>query len=673
MNRKLTLAFAVLAGFGFGACLSIRPTPAAATTLYGNVAKPGLQGQFPVTVELRSPESDNVLYKRETTATVRDGRYMAELGSGIPDGLYVVNMAAPNGAALQAATFVELQTNSPGTKQTGNVNISGTLLAGKIGVPSVNNGAMINALGTGGVIGIRGQSDGTGVVGASGAAGGTGVSGVVTANSGAGTGVVGFNSSPEGTGVRGSGGPGVGVRGQSTSGSLAAVVGSGVGLGGLFIATADGAFGVKGEASGPKGRGVVGAGEFGVVGSGKIGVSGDGVIGVNGLGSQAGGSFESTGVEGIAVKADTSESFGVGVKATSLGAGSIGVVGSGTANGGNFFSNGDASAAVKGENRGTGVSFGADFESTASEGRGVRGKASSTSGANFGGWFTSASTNGTGAIGTVNSATGNTIGLYGTVNSSAGKGVVGEATSQTGTTFGGDFFNNSTSGSGIRAKTTATSGFTKAGEFINASPAGSAIFALSTASSGNPIVIQGTASAANATGAFFNISAATGASVGIRCQVASATGKGLIAQNLNSGVNVELASPNGSVFLNKGHVTKQTGNEVFNITPIAYGMIGSAGTKLGGTNNFSVSQIQSTKAYVIHLTTNEQMSDNDFSIQIQQFGSVGTARLLPIVDFENQDPTSFVVHFQNENGFDASARFMFTVFAQTLPPANPGP
>lgn len=84
----------------------------------------------------------------------------------------------------------------------------------------------------------------------------------------------------------------------------------------------------------------------------------------------------------------------------------------------------------------TGLTYGGDFRSASSSGRGVLGNASSTTGATYGGLFQVASNAGRAVAGIAASTSGTTYGGFFSSLSNQGRGVYGQATAASGTTYG---------------------------------------------------------------------------------------------------------------------------------------------------------------------------------------------------------------------------------------------
>jgi hypothetical protein len=132
----------------------------------------------------------------------------------------------------------------------------------------------------------------------------------------------------------------------------------------------------------------------------------------------------------------------------------------------------------------TGYAYGGLFRSASTDARGVHGEATATTGLAIGGRFGSASTAGRGVFSTASATTGLNQGVWGESFSTSGTGVYGIATSTSGFNFGGQFESNSPDGRAVRAINNATSGLAVAARVATGSPAGISIWSTASASSG---------------------------------------------------------------------------------------------------------------------------------------------------------------------------------------------
>lgn len=343
-------------------------------------------------------------------------------------------------------SFVALQGSTPGTAQSGHVNITGTLRTGGFTMPTgaaaghvlTSNGTgvatwmppagltlpysgstnfsnglafhVIN-LGTGAADGIQATTNSNA---------GYALIGNATATSGETIGAYGLSISPDGYGVFGSNG-----------------AGSGNGYGGYFRTLSSAGRAVFGVAT--ANSGTTHGGYFEAWSTGGTGVFG---YATASTGSNWGGRFESFSTSGVGVLGQASANSGstVGVRGTSA----------------------------------------------SPSGRGVVGSTSATTGSAIGVEGNSAGGNGIGVLGNVTATTGTTNGVYGQSFSNAGAGVFGVATATSGNTYGGFFQSNSSVGTAVHGTAIATSGLNYGGRFETSSSTGTGVF-------GNCIAISGAA------------------------------------------------------------------------------------------------------------------------------------------------------------------------------------
>lgn len=128
MNRALSLtvlaAVAVAVFIPRGAVAEKRML-----VIRGDVLGEGVKdGAGRTTFTFKDRHSGKVVHTAVSTLEVKGGTYVAELDPGTldPNGVYELESTAAPGYA----TFVALQTSSPGTPDVGHANISGTLIAG---------------------------------------------------------------------------------------------------------------------------------------------------------------------------------------------------------------------------------------------------------------------------------------------------------------------------------------------------------------------------------------------------------------------------------------------------------------------------------------------------------------------------------------------------------------
>lgn len=114
-----------------------------------------------------------------------------------------IGVAAVTSAVVHMVTYVELQPASPGAQQSGNINVSGNVLAGRVGVGTTPTVGKIQVEDAGSVQGVRSRTGGTAVFGQSTAASGTGYGGYFVSNSSGGRAILGENLATSGGNPRG--------------------------------------------------------------------------------------------------------------------------------------------------------------------------------------------------------------------------------------------------------------------------------------------------------------------------------------------------------------------------------------------------------------------------------------------------------------------------------------
>jgi hypothetical protein len=133
---------------------------------------------------------------------------------------------------------------------------------------------------------------------------------------------------------------------------------------------------------------------------------------------------------------------------------------------------------------GSGLTYGGWFEASSNESRAVYGYASSTNGFTYGGYFEAASADGTAVYGLASSLTNSiTKGGFFESNSYSGIGVRGYASATSGITYGGSFETASDEGRAVYGYASSTSGPTYGGKFEVASADGTAVYGLATSTS----------------------------------------------------------------------------------------------------------------------------------------------------------------------------------------------
>jgi len=165
---------------------------------------------------------------------------------------------------------------------------------------------------------------------------------------------------------------------------------------------------------------------------------------------------------------------------------------------------------------------------TNSNGWGVVGNASATSGDTAGVFGQSSSINGRGVEGSATAFLGATYGVYGRSSSTNGHGVFGIATGTSGTTYGGYFRSDSILGYGVFGLAAATSGTTYGGYFRNSSTAGRAVFGDATATSGSTYGVWGQSESPDGRGVLGRATATSGSNIGGYFESGSTSGRGVV-------------------------------------------------------------------------------------------------------------------------------------------------
>lgn len=165
------------------------------------------------------------------------------------------------GSVVAAATFVELQGSTPGTAQTGHLNITGRALAGGgVGVGTNPNTARVQVKETGTAQGVRADTNsGVAVYGATTATTGSAPGGYFTNKSAGGAAVVGDAQSLTGSTIgglfynRSANGIGISGRQLKTDGTGAAVQGTAASPNGTGVRAVNASTGDSAELAGPNG------------------------------------------------------------------------------------------------------------------------------------------------------------------------------------------------------------------------------------------------------------------------------------------------------------------------------------------------------------------------------------------------------------------------------------
>lgn len=411
----------------------------------------------------------------------------------------------------QSLPIVFLQNSTPGTPQTGHINITGTMRATQFfgdgpGLANVD-AALLN--------GLPGSSYLTSVpnpLSLSGATPST-ISGTNTSSGLFATGITGYASNPSGETF--------GIFGNSAGSDGAGVYGVGSHLTGAN-------FGVRGETSSPAGYGVYGRARS---------VSG-GTRGVYGL-------TESTIGTGVFGEASSASGINFGGRFRSLSdngygvysTGRVGVYGEGDGYGVEGLTNGSTGAGIAGYALSTsGVTFGGIFSARSPDGYGIYSHNLSTSGVAIAGYFetegsvgraiyarTTSATNGvgvwavsegqggTGVIGDSNNTSGDGTGVWGSSTSASGQGVHGRAFSNTGTTIGVQGWAYSPLGIGVMGQNNDNIG----------------VYGYAYGTAGTNYGVYGRTLSTSGRGILGEATAASGTTYGVRGATASAGGYGV--------------------------------------------------------------------------------------------------------------------------------------------------
>lgn len=146
-----------------------------------------------------------------------------------------------------------------------------------------------------------------------------------------------------------------------------------------------------------------------------------------------------------------------------------------------------------------------------------------------------------------------------------------------------------TTGVAVYGQSNATTGLGAGGYFTSASAGGRAVVAEQFSATGNTVGGLFKSNSTAGTG-LWGRAPASGPTTGIYGEVASATGIAIRAQNTGTGRTVDLAGPNGAVYVGTGMLTKKYDVNPVGAIPIAYGAVNNNGTVGGGSGNFTVSR-----------------------------------------------------------------------------------
>ncbi len=248
MNRLYILAASavLVGGYMFATTQSASANSSNSLVLVGQVDGLETDGAFRANVTFRDPVSDQIVYSGDTQVDVKNGSYKAEFPEfkGNGEKLYKVEMEGLEAAEdFEMAGFVNLQDSTPGSVQTGHINISGYVLANRIGLGVSPTIAKVQVNETGSAQGVRSiTNSGTAVYGQATAGTGLAAGGYFTTSSVGGRAMVGDALS---------------TTGSTVGGLFYNRSQAGVAIWGRHINVAGDSIGVFGQTGSPTGTGVL--------------------------------------------------------------------------------------------------------------------------------------------------------------------------------------------------------------------------------------------------------------------------------------------------------------------------------------------------------------------------------------------------------------------------------
>lgn len=160
-----------------------------------------------------------------------------------------------------------------------------------------------------------------------------------------------------------------------------------------------------------------------------------------------------------------------------------------------------------------------------------------------------------------------------------------------------------TTGTSVFGKSTATTGLGAGGYFTSSSVGGRGMVADALSATGNTVggLFYNHSSSTSGVGVWGRILGAGASGIGVLGDSATATGTGLVAQNGPAGNSLTAGSPNDSL-RTKGKLPRHdyVADTPVAMVPVAYGLIGTAGTVIRGSGNFTVAK-PGTGTYEIDL------------------------------------------------------------------------
>jgi hypothetical protein len=164
---------------------------------------------------------------------------------------------------------------------------------------------------------------------------------------------------------------------------------------------------------------------------------------------------------------------------------------------------------------GGGQTYGVHGESNSTSGRGVYGRANTSSGTNFGVYGETASTSGRGVYGEATSHSGTTYGVYGLSEADEGRAVYGWASSQTGENYGVYGRSDSADGRGVYGYALGFSGTNYGVYGETNSTDGRGVYGWANASSGTTFGVYGETGSTSGRGVYGIATAASGQTYGV--------------------------------------------------------------------------------------------------------------------------------------------------------------
>jgi len=184
----------------------------------------------------------------------------------------------------------------------------------------------------------------------------------------------------------------------------------------------------------------------------------------------------------------------------------------------------------------TGRDYGVHGRATSTDGIGLAGTSTATSGTTHGVYGETSSPNGRAVYGQSNATSGLSYGVYGLTDSTGGRGVYGYASASSGNNYGVYGETRSTSGDGVYGLAISLSGPAYGVHGLSASTSGRGVYGYTTSGSGITYGIYGWAESTSGRGVYGLADASTGTTYGVYGEAASADGYGVYGQGGAYGV-----------------------------------------------------------------------------------------------------------------------------------------